>query len=112
MKLFKMFTINQDQVTTARAAAKPRTSAQALKWFTSRICGGVVCAEPLETEDVEEWDQTLLLGNPFRTIEAIAHKEGYSVEHIAIAGEMIEWYGQGYLKPEWRIYIYCSKPQP
>ena len=110
MKLFKMYSIDQDQNVIARAAAKPRTSAQALKWFTSRICGGVVNAEPLETEDVEEWDQTLD-ANPFRTIETMAHAEGYTVEHIAIAGELSEWYGQGYLKPQWRIYAYCSKPQ-
>lgn len=109
MKLFKMYTIDQDQTTTT-APARDRTDFQALKWFTSRICGGTVCAEPLEQEDVQEWDQTLHV-NPIRTLEAIAHNEGYTVEHIAIQGEYDEWRGQGYSKPQWRIYLYCSKPQ-
>lgn len=104
---YKMFTIDQDNRTTAREHSS-RTESNAFAWFIKRICNGAVMAEPLELSDVEEWDQTLE-SNPFRALEAMAEAEGYTIDHIAIQGELEEWYGEGYRKPSWRLYVYAKK---
>ena len=107
-KLFKMYMYDHNgNVTTAPATAK--TERKAMLYFTKRICGGTVCAEPLESEDIEEWDETLE-SNPIRTLEASASEQGFKLAHVAIQGEMMEWYGEGYRKPVWKLFAYCFKP--
>ena len=107
-KFFKMYMYDQDgNITTAPTTTK--TERKAMLYFTKRICGGNVCAEPLETEDIQELDQTLE-SNPIRILEASASEQGFKLAHVAIQGEMSEWYGEGYRKPVWKLFAYCFKP--
>ena len=93
--LTQLITLDQNGKIT-KGPIITKTKDAAFRHFVNRICGGLLCAEPIESEDLTDDDTAMV------EVLLSAAPEGFTMEHMAEAGERN-------CSRKWKVYALFTK---